>query len=129
MANRQIREHDPDALRTARLLWDECASCHREPSNVHHVVPKGAPYFGDDCIANFVLLCGTGTWRCHGAFHGSPYVDDRGRRWTEDEVRRAIGKTIATTRPDTVAYVKEKLGDVAGRDYLERRYLATLEDA
>lgn len=68
-----------------------------------------------------MLICGSGTARCHGAFHGAPYVDEGGKRWTEEDVRREIGRSIADRR-DTVAYVLEKLGDQAGRDYLKRRY-------
>lgn len=116
-------------MRVARLMWDECASCHRQPSNVHHVVPKGSPYHGDDCIANFVLVCGSGTMGCHGTIHGSPHVDRTGRRWTEEDVRRAVGVTIKKTRPDTIAYVIGKLGEDAGRSYLERKYFIDLEDA
>lgn len=110
-------------LRAARLRWDECASCHRPPANGHHVVPRGGPYFGDDLIENIVLVCGSGTMGCHGALHGAPYVDRAGRRWTEEDVRRAIGSTISSGRPDTVAYVLSKLGDLAGADYLSRRYM------
>lgn len=119
---RQIRTVDPDALAVARLSGDECASCRRPPANCHHVVPKGAPHFGDDVPGNIVLICGTGTVGCHGAIHGAPYVDGRGKRWTEAYVRAQIGITIRKRRPDVVAYVLAKLGDEAGRDYLARRY-------
>ena len=39
---------DRDALKRAGLLSDECASCGKPPANVHHVIPKGSPHFGDD---------------------------------------------------------------------------------
>lgn len=105
-----------------------CASCHRPPSNAHHVIPKGSPYFGDDVVGNIVMLCGSGTMGCHGAIHGSPYVDERGKRWTENDVRAEIGKTIVTIRPDVIAYVITKLGDEAGMDYLRRKYLVAEVD-
>lgn len=121
-ARGQIREVDQHALAVARLSGDECAACGKPPANVHHVIPRGSPYFGDDVEANALLICGSGTMGCHGAYHGSPYVDEKGRRWTSEDVRRALGRTITTTRPDTVSYVLDKLGDVAGRDYLRRTY-------
>lgn len=125
---------DPQALRTARLMWDECAACGDPPANAHHVIQRGAPYFGDDVIANIVLLCGSGTMRCHGAWHGSPYVVsvrstfpfEEGRiveaRRDAEWVGRRIGVYIEENRPDTVAYVLGKLGDIPGREYLRRHY-------
>lgn len=143
---RRLREIDPDAFAKARSTMAPCAACGGRPSNVHHVVPKGSPYFGDDLVENFVLLCGTGTTGCHGAFHGNPYLhveveavrsgspartvgqvtslrERRDREW----VAGRIGRTITASRPDTVAYVLRKLGDGPGRDFLRRRYL--IEDA
>lgn len=117
-----IRVVDPAAVGRARLTEDECGSCRKPPSNAHHVVPKGAPYFGDDVPENIVMVCGSGTDGCHGALHGSPYVDGRGKRWPEAYVRAQIGITLRHRRPDVIRYVLEKMGDEAGRDYLRRRY-------
>jgi hypothetical protein len=135
-AREPIRIVDPAAIRLARLLSDECAACHRPPANAHHVIERGAPHFGDDVPANIVLLCGTGTGGCHGAYHGAPYeariitqfgvgVERRDREW----VASRIGKTIMAGRPDTIAYVIGKLGGIQGYDYLHRRYgiVTTLE--
>lgn len=121
------RVKDSAALARARLLWDECAACGRPPANGHHVIEKGAPWRGDDVEANIVMVCGSGTFRCHGAAHGSPYVSEHdGKRWTQQETRTAIGRFILKHRPDTIAYVLAKLGDEPGREFLRRAYYLTL---
>lgn len=119
----RIRIIDPDAVKTARLVGGACAACRRAGTNAHHVINRGAPHFGDDVPENLLMLCGTGTTQCHGAVHGNPYVDRAGKRWTEKDVRRAIGAYIQLHRPDVIAYVLGKLGREQGIDYLARRYL------
>lgn len=110
---------DPDALRRARARGPlECAACGGPPSNVHHVLQKSAPHFGDDVIENLLLLCGTGTMLCHGAWHGSPYtafhLDPEGQeveeRRNREWVAARIGRFIIEWRPDTLVYVVKKLG-------------------
>lgn len=118
------RIKDSGAGDRARLLFDECAACHRPPTNGHHVLPKGER--GDDVVANIVLLCGSGSDRCHGALHGNPYLDVARVRWTAERVREAVGTHILASRPDTVAYLVGKLGLVPAREYLARRYFAHL---
>lgn len=87
------------------------------------MIPKGYAHgYGDDVLANLIVVCGSGTSGCHGALHGSPYTDRSGRRWTQEDVEQAIGAAIGSGRPDTVRYVIGKLGDTAGREYLRRRY-------
>jgi hypothetical protein len=129
---------DRDASRLTMLSGESCAACGGPASNCHHVVQRGAPHFGDDVIANLVLICGSGTMGCHGAHHGSPYVVEvavdrrepggslRERRDAE-WVNRRIGETIKARRPDVIAYVLGKLGDEPGRAFLERIYYLTLE--
>lgn len=113
---------DRSALRAARLSGDACVSCGRRPSNVHHIIERGSPHFGDDVAPNLLLLCGSGTARCHGATHGSPYVDENGKRWTVEEVNARIGAVVLAD-PARVAYVIEKLGTPeAAAEYLLRRY-------
>lgn len=112
---------DRKALVKVKLMYDECASCGRPGSNAHHVVQKGAPHFGDDVIANLLVICGSGTMLCHGAFHGSPYVDDDGLRWTQADVALALGIAIAE-RDDILPYVYLKLGEDPGREFLRRNY-------
>lgn len=116
---------DPDALAVARASGEPCASCGRRPSNAHHVVQKSAPWFGDDVAGNLLLLCGSGTARCHGAFHGNPYVDDAGRRWEQAAVASAIGCYVCKDRPDVLVYVLAKLP--APLEFLLRTYNVTTE--
>lgn len=120
--NAAIRERDPQAVKLAALADRECASCGRDGANGHHVLPKGSPWFGDDCVENTVNLCGSGTMGCHGAYHGSPYVDEHGVRWTQAVVAGAIGDTLKLRRTDVIGYVLGKLGNVAGSMYLKRNY-------
>jgi len=122
------RVKDRDALTRARHAGDECVACGRPPSNVHHFVPKAAPWLGDDVDANLVLLCGTGTVGCHGALHGSPYTDHAGQRWTMAETAAAVGRHVAAHRPDTVEYTLTHLGWSAGREFLRRHYSLVLPD-
>lgn len=117
------RVRDVDALRLARIRSDECAACRSAPSNVHHVILRGEG--GDDVAGNLLLLCGSGTMGCHGAWHGNPYlvrrrgeVERRDAEW----VRRRVGETIRSSRPDVVEYVRSKLGAEAGDEYLRRAY-------
>jgi hypothetical protein len=119
---------DLSAMRRARIAGDECCSCGRPPSNVHHVIERGAPHHGDDTAANLVLVCGSGTTGCHGALHGSPYVDGAGVRWTSEVVRGRIGRHLALRRPDTIEYVLGKLGSSPGRVFLRRHYHLDVPD-
>lgn len=117
------RTKDRDALARARLSGEACAACGRPPANAHHLLPKGSPWFGDDVAENLVLLCGSGTMLCHGAVHGSPYVDEKtGKRWDEKTVRAAVGAYLLRRRRDAIDYVLAKLGETAGRAYLRDRY-------
>lgn len=135
--NRPRRIIDPAAVGRARRAHPECAACGVTGENGHHVLPKDKG--GDDVEANIVSLCGSGTSRCHGATHGSAYVveqrDYSGERpsllakpstWRErrdaEWVNRRIGEHLLMYRPDVVAYVLGKMGDVAGRDFLRRAY-------
>jgi hypothetical protein len=125
---------DPDALRRARARGDECAACGRPGTNAHHVLQRGAPHFGDDVLENLILFCGSGTVGCHGAWHGSPYVHvTRGRivreeRRDRDWVAKRSGQFLLRQRPDTIAYVIEKLGLLAACSFLEREYLILAND-
>ena len=135
---------DREARRRARLRAEPCAACGGVPSNVHHVIQKSAPYFGDDVPGNLLLLCGSGTSGCHGAHHGNPYevgsryeatgvgrFVDRGPRFERRDrewVNRRIGETIKCCRPDVIEYVLAKLGDHQGRFFLEKTYYLRLEE-
>lgn len=111
----------------ALLADPECAACGRQAHNAHHVLPKGSPWHGDDVAENGIPLCGSGTTGCHGAEHGSPYVDGDGYRWTVEEVKRAIGLAILG-RPKTLLYLERKLGRRRARYFLVRRYRLRVDE-
>jgi hypothetical protein len=133
------RVKDPTATRRALLRYPECLACGERASNGHHVLPVGRGSTGDDVIENIIGLCGTGTMRCHGAYHGNPYMapvgpfrgersglissysrdlERRDREW----VARRIGERLTIERPDVADYVLGKLGRDPGLAYLERNY-------
>lgn len=107
----------------------ECVVCGRAAENAHHVLPKS--HGGDDEPDACLSICGSGTMRCHGAEHGSPYTDTSGHRWTTEEVRRSLGRAVLA-RPRKLAYLIGRLGEDGTRALLERRYRLTvveIEDA
>jgi hypothetical protein len=129
---------DPDARRRVRARGDECAACGGPASNAHHVLQRGAPHFGDDVVENLLLVCGSGTMGCHGAWHGSPYVAyvklvgdpvQRTERRDRDWVASRMGRFMLHQRPDTILYVIEKLGLIVGCNFLEREYLIPRDSA
>lgn len=129
---------DRTATKRALLTHPSCAACGAAATNGHHVLPVGRGQSGDDCVADIVGLCGTGSTGCHGAWHGSPYIHQRPglvpeRMITErrdaEWVARRIGAHLLAERPDTIAYVLEKLGATAGWDFLRRRYFIEQEAA
>lgn len=119
---RKIRVLDAKAI-VRKLLRDRaCRSCGKPTGNAHHLVQKGAPFFGDDTEDNIVGLCGTGTSGCHGAMHGTPYVDEHGERWDQARVAAAIGRSLTWAE---VRYVIRKIDPnrpEAGEDFLRRTY-------
>lgn len=127
-SRKDIRVKDVSALRFARLAGDECVACGTRKGSAHHVVQKGSPHLGDDVAENIVLLCGSGSDRCHGAFHGSPYAL-RGERRDAAWVGNRIGLHLIRHRPDVIAYVVAKFGsERAASAYLERFYCVRLDD-
>lgn len=118
---------DKTAWKGVLLADRACVACGRPATNTDHVVRRGSPHFGDDVPENLLPLCGSGSSGCHGARHGSPYVDGSGRRWTPEDVRRAEGRVLAR-RPPMIRYVLDKLGDEAGRDYLRRFFYVEVTD-
>lgn len=98
-------------------LQAACVSCGRAANNRHHVVQKGSPHFGEDVPENLAPLCGTGTTGCHGAFHGSPWTDPAGKKWTAKLVGNQIGLWVVADER-RLDYVLGR----AGAEYLRRFY-------
>lgn len=90
-----------------------CVLCKQPATNPHHVVPKGGPHYGDDVPENLVALCGSGTTGCHGDIE-----EHRG------DARLRLSVYIAKHRPDTLAYLSEKI-PYEGTAWLIRNYNAT----
>lgn len=130
--NKPRRIVDPKQIALAKAKWPHCASCGRWALNDsgHHVLPKDKG--GDDVQANIVVLCGSGTSRCHGAHHGSPYVfEGEGgttQRRDADWVNIAVGLHLLEARHDVLSYVLGKLGEEAGQAFLARQYMVTIDD-
>lgn len=80
----------------------------------HHVLGKGQR--GDDVVENIVGLTGSGTTGEHGRVHAADPV-----------VLRLVGEGIRDDRPDVIAYLRWKLGDVAAVEYLRSKYLVDVE--
>ena len=110
------RIRDSELLRRLHLRWRSCALCGESfgTLSLHHVLPKGAPYFGDDLEENLVMLCGSGTTGCHGLIEA-----------TDSETCFALGEHLWRERPDTLAYIRVKLGQPAASAWLERHLFIT----
>lgn len=103
------RIKDPELLRQAHWAFDECVVCGSIEISVHHILPRGQE--GDDVWENLVPLCGSGTHGCHGAVEAGL-----------DSVCRALGVYVTRERPDTLLYLKNKLGGPkAAGEFLRRR--------
>lgn len=107
------RTIDRSATAKACLEWRECP-CGKPSATGHHVLSRGQG--GDDVPANILPLCGSGTTGCHGLLENE-----------DEKTRRMVGRWVKKHRPDTIVYVKGKLGDVAGRDWLKRRLFLTVK--
>lgn len=94
--------------RRACFCAGEIPGCSGVGATSHHVLPKGNG--GDDVDANLVTCSGSGTTGCHGLLENN-----------DVEARRLLGEHLVLERPDVIDYVVEKLGEVAGNDWLRRR--------
>ena len=93
----------------ACLEWRECP-CGKPSATGHHVIARGSgKAAGDDVLANIVPMCGSGTSGCHGLIENN-----------DEKARRRLGRWIGEHRPDTIRYVRSKLGDGPGDDWLHR---------
>ena len=103
------RVRDPELLRRLHLEWRSCAladdTCEWWRS-LHHIHRHPR----DDVRANLVMLCGDGVAGHHGRIEAN-----------DDEARAQLGLYIARHRPDTIAYINEKLPNGRGWAWLEHR--------
>lgn len=113
---------NPALLRELHERWTSCPLCaltvgpcpddHLGRLSLHHVLPKGSPFFGDDVEGNLVMLCGSGTTGHHGRVEGADKVS-----------LLLLGHHLRRRRLDVLRYVREKLapnGPDAGDEWLHR---------
>ncbi len=102
------RVRDALLLRELHLHGVVCVLCGK-PGSLHHVYPRGQG--GDDVRGNLLGLCGDGTTGHHGLTESH-----------DPETLTAVGTVIVTARTDVVGYMVGKLGEEAGREWLNRRF-------
>lgn len=105
---KEKRKVDKQATKRAVSKQRSCGICGERSATGHHVISRGQG--GDDVPANIVALCGSGTTGCHGEIENNNV-----------SARRKLGEHLVLDRTDVIFYVKEKLGDTAGDDWLARR--------
>lgn len=95
-------------MRRLHIQGVRCVLCG-EPGTLHHVYPKGQG--GDDWECNLVGLCGDGTVGHHGLVEANDH-----------DTLAALGAYLVANRPDTIIYIRQKLGHREGLAWLEWRY-------
>lgn len=85
-----------------------CEITGKTPASLHHVYPRGQG--GDDVPENLVALEGSGTTGMHGKIENQ-----------DPEARRLLGEHLMNERPDVIFYVKDKLGETQGAEWLKNR--------
>jgi hypothetical protein len=106
---RAARIKDPELMRQAHWAFDECVICGGIDITIHHVLSRGQG--GDDVWENLVALCGSGTHGCHGNVEGGL-----------ESACRALGRHLQAERPDTLDYLRRRLGSAeAAGEFLRRR--------
>ena len=98
---------EPNATLVAVLTQRWCSVCERPSATGHHVYPRGQG--GDDVQANLVAVCGSGTTGCHGLIENADH-----------DTRAALGRYLLARRPDTLEYLRDKLGPSAASEWLHR---------
>jgi 5-methylcytosine-specific restriction endonuclease McrA len=98
------RVKNPKAMKEKHAAGCFCVLNCGGKGETHHVLFKSAG--GDDSYANLVCLC----QRHHNLVHN----EDAG-------TLVLLGEHLLLERPDTVDYIKTKLGEEAGTEWLARR--------
>lgn len=107
------RVKNPKVAKQLHANLGPCVLCGDPAQSLHHVIPKSAS--GDDVEANLVALCGSGTTGCHGRIENQDL-----------QARMDLGAFLRMNRPDTLSYIRGKLGDEEGNEWLMRRLLIHL---
>jgi len=105
------RVKNPKAMSDAHKRGGVCAlNCNTTPVSLHHVLPRSQG--GDDVAANMLFLCGSGTTGHHGLVEAN-----------DTPTLVLLGEHLLLERPDTISYIKGKLGEEAGTAWLARKLL------
>lgn len=103
----EARIRNPELLRWLHYRWRECALCGvTSRLSLHHIVNKPR----HDLEANLVMVCGDGVRGCHGLIEAN-HAATLNRLMTY----------ILASRPDTIMYLRETLGEDAAADWIDRR--------
>ncbi len=104
------RVKNPKAMSDTHKAGCFCVLNCGKPGSVHHVLPRSQG--GDDIPANLVCLCGSGTTGHHGLVEAN-----------NPGALAELGAYLQLERPDTIRYVKIKLGDMEGTEWLKNKLL------
>lgn len=108
------RKVDKQATKRAVLRHRSCfcegtlPGCDGVAATGHHVYPRSQG--GDDVTENIVGAAGSGTTGCHGLLEANNVT-----------ARRLLGEHLILERQDVIGYVRGKLGEGPGNDWLSRR--------
>lgn len=102
------RVKNPQALKDKHTAGCFCVLNCGAKGSVHHVLPRSQG--GDDLAANLVCLCGSGTTGHHGKVEAA-----------DTPTLVLLGEHLLLERPDTIGYIKAKLGEQEGVEWLRRR--------
>jgi hypothetical protein len=102
------RVKNPKAMKQVHEQGCWCVLNCGEKGSVHHVLARSQG--GDDVSANMVCLCGSGTTGHHGKVEAN-----------DTPTLVLLGEHLLLERPDTISYIKGKLGEAEGAAWLARR--------
>ena len=107
------RVKNPKVAKKLHANLGPCVLCGDPAQSLHHVLPRSQG--GDDVEACLVAVCGDGVRGCHGLLENQDL-----------QARMDLGAYLRMNRPDTLSYIRGKLGDEEGSEWLTRRLLIHL---
>jgi hypothetical protein len=107
------RIKNPKVAKKLHANLGPCVLCGDPAQSLHHVLPRSQG--GDDVEACLVAVCGDGVRGCHGLLENQDL-----------QARMDLGAYLRMNRPDTLSYIRGKLGDEEGSEWLTRRLLIHL---